>query len=107
MLQKMIDTNQDYIRDKILNATVLLAPHHGRTGEFCEGFFRIVNPILSVISDKEIVHLTQEESSSLYKGRGVKLYGQDRYVLTTRNDGNITFEVTIEQCIVSMNKENY
>lgn len=108
ILQNKMDSNRDNIRQKIADATVLLAPHHGRLGEFCEDFFSCVNPILTVVSDKSIVHTTQEETSNVYKGRGAELYGRDRYVLTTRNDGTISFEVTSENsCTVFMNEEGY
>lgn len=105
-LQYMIDNNYS-IRDKIADATVLLAPHHGRKNEFCRDFFNIANPILTVISDKSIEHATQEESASLYKGRGAELYGEQRYVLTTRKDGNITFNINNMECSVQMNKIEY
>lgn len=107
ILQKMMDENYNDIRNKIKDATVLLAPHHGRKGEFCNDFFVCVNPYLTVISDKSIVHETQENSSTLYKGRGAKLYGVDRYVLTTRSEGTITFDVDREHCEVYWSKEEY
>ncbi|MGL4907793.1 MAG: ComEC/Rec2 family competence protein [Bacteroidales bacterium] len=108
ILQNKMDTNKDNIKQTIANATVLLAPHHGRVVEFCKDFFDCVNPILTVVSDKSIIHTTQEETSSIYKGSGTKLYDRDRYVLTTRNDGTITFEVSnSNNCTVSMNKEGY
>ena len=106
-LQYMVDTDYMNIKTLIANATVLLAPHHGRTGEFCKDFFDCVNPILTVISDKSIEHTTQEESSSIYKGRGTNLNGRDRYVLTTRNDGDIAFNVSKWSCSISINKEDY
>ena len=106
-LQYMVDNDYMNIKTLIANATVLLAPHHGRTGEFCKDFFDCVNPILTIISDKSIEHTTQEESSSIYKGRGAKLNGCDRYVLTTRNDGDIAFIVSNGECSVSINKEDY
>lgn len=106
-LQYMIDYNYKDIKKLIANATILLAPHHGRTGEFCKDFFDCVNPILTIISDKSIEHTTQEESSSVYKGRGAELYNKMRYVLTTRNDGDITFSISNEKCIVSINEEDY
>lgn len=106
-LQYMVDTDYKNIKTLIANATVLLAPHHGRTGEFCKDFFDCVNPILTIISDKSIEHTTQEESSSIYKGRGANLDGRDRYVLTTRNDGDIAFNVSKWSCSISINKEDY
>lgn len=107
ILQKMMDTNYCSIKSKIKDATVLLAPHHGRENEFCKDFFNCVNPWLTVVSDKHIVHGTQENTAKLYKGRGVNLYGKERYVLTTRNDGTISFEVSIGNCIVTMGQEDY
>lgn len=100
---------EDYcgIRKQVANATVLLAPHHGRTGEFCKEFFECVNPILTVVSDKSIEHNTQTDTAKLYKGRGANLYNEYRYVLTTRNDGTITFDVSHGQCLVSMGQEDY
>ena len=106
-LQYMVDTDYKNIKTLIANATVLLAPHHGRTGEFCKDFFDCVNPILTVISDKSIEHTTQEESSSICKGRGANLDGRDRYVLTTRNDGDVAFNVSKWSCSISVNKEDY
>ena len=107
ILREMIRINHNGIQEAVKNATVLLAPHHGRAGEFCKEFFDCVNPYLTVVSDKSIVHGTQEDTAKLYKGRGAHLYGKDRYVLTTRNDGTISFEVGNGNCIVSMGEEDY
>ena len=107
ILSKMMAEDYCGIRNHIANSTVLLAPHHGRTGEFCKEFFDCVNPYLTVVSDKSIEHETQNDTTQLYKGRGANLYGQDRYVLTTRNDGTIMFDITIDNCIVTMGNEDY
>lgn len=107
ILQKMMELNYCEIKESISNATVLLAPHHGRANEFCRDFFNCVNPYLTVVSDKSIVHETQIDTARLYKGRGAKLCEQYRYVLTTRNDGTISFEVGTDSCIVTMGKEDY
>ena len=94
VVNEMLKYNVQGIKTAVSDATVLLAPHHGRTGEFCESFFSLVNPRLTVISDKSIVHGTQEQSSQKYRGRGVRWDSQDRYSFTTRNDGTITVEIT-------------
>lgn len=107
ILYDMVTTNYQNICEKIRDATVLLAPHHGRSNEFCPEFFGCVNPQLTVVSDKSIMHGTQGDTSKLYKGRGAHLYGQDRYVLTTRNDGTISFDVDKGSCIVSFNQGGY
>lgn len=107
ILQNMMNENHENIKSKVKNATVLLAPHHGRTGEFCKEFFDCVNPYLTVVSDKSIEYGTQNDTTRLYKGRGVNLKGQDRYVLTTRNEGTITFDIGEDYCYVDWGKENY
>ena len=107
ILRKMMELNYMNIKNEIANATVLLAPHHGRVNEFCKEFFDCVNPYLTVVSDKSIVHDTQNETSQLYKGRGANLNGEQRYVLTTRNDGTISFDITENNCIVNMGLEEY
>ena len=107
ILYKMVNENHCDIKKHIANATVLLAPHHGRTGEFCKEFFDCVNPYLTVVSDQMIEYGTQEDTAKLYKGRGVELNGEVRYVLTTRNDGTISFDISNEICTVSFNEEGY
>lgn len=107
ILQNMMNENYENIQSKVNNATVLLAPHHGRTGEFCKDFFDCVNPYLTVVSDKSIEYSTQNDTARLYKGRGVNFDGQYRYVLTTRNEGTITFDVGNGYCNVDWGKENY
>lgn len=107
ILQTMMDENHENIRSKVKDATVLLAPHHGRTGEFCQDFFNCVNPELTVVSDKSIEHDTQNDTARLYKGRGANLNGQYRYVLTTRNDGTIIFDIAQDRYSVSWGQEDY
>lgn len=106
-LKYMIDNNYCGIRLLAADAAVLLAPHHGRTGEYCPDFFKLVNPVLTVISDKSVEHTTQEESSNVYKGIGTTIYNNKRYVLTTRSDGNISFSVSYGRWDVALNVENY
>ncbi len=106
-LQYMMDNNYYGIRHLAADAAILLAPHHGRTGEYCQDFFELVNPVLTVISDKSVEHTTQEESSSVYKGIGTTIHGNKRYVLTTRSDGNISFSVSNGRWDVALNVENY
>lgn len=90
--------NQLDFKNAIKDATVLLAPHHGRDGEFCKEFVEAVNPSLTVISDKPIQHETQECSAQKYYNatRGVNWNGQTRYVFTTRKDGTISFIFNVD-----------
>ena len=84
---------QQNFRSIISNATVLLAPHHGRDSDFCESFVDAVNPRLTVISDKPIQHETQAHAAQKYyhKTIGTKWGENNRKVFTTRSDGTITF----------------
>jgi competence protein ComEC len=107
ILDKMMAENYCDIRNLISDATFLIAPHHGRTGEFCDSFFKCVNPYITIVSDKSIAHSTQNETSQLYKGRGVKFGEGVRYVVTTRNDGTITIRISEDECNISMDKEEY
>lgn len=85
-------------RQAIADATVLLAPHHGRVNGFCENFVKTVNPRLTIFSDKPIQHKTQEYATQKYYNltRGVTWEGTPRKVFTTRNDGTITFTFNID-----------
>ncbi len=107
ILQKMLDSNFENIKEQIINADVLLAPHHGRTGEYCEDFFNLVNPKLTVVSDKSIEYGTQYETAQLYKGRGAKVNGLTRYVLTTRNDKTIEFDLSENGVNIVTGQEEY
>jgi len=83
----------DSFRQSIGDATVLLAPHHGRNSGFCESFVKTVNPHLTVFLDKPIQHETQAHAAQKYYDltRGVTWAGTPRTVFSTRNDGTITF----------------
>lgn len=80
-------------RNTVSNATVLLAPHHGRDSDFCTDFVNAVNPLLTVFSDKAIIHETQTQAAQKYYNstRGTTWAGNPRRVFTTRSDGTITF----------------
>ncbi|MDD4282541.1 MAG: MBL fold metallo-hydrolase [Bacilli bacterium] len=92
ILQYMMDNNYKEVKDKIKDADILIAPHHGRDTEFCKDFYDCVNPQLTVISDKKIEHDSQTYSSTNYSGRGMMINNEERYTLTTRKDGTITFD---------------
>lgn len=77
--------------------TILVAPHHGRENGYCEEVFQIWGPKAVVVSDKPIMHETQNvpQYQNCLSGDGITVIGQSRkrHVLTTRKDGAITFEV--------------
>ena len=79
----------------VRNADFLLAPHHGRTTDFCLNFFDVVNPRATVVSDKCCEHDSQIDTATCYNsGRGVLFNGDQRHVLTTRKDGNVVLRIT-------------
>ncbi len=77
----------------VKDCDVLLAPHHGRDSDFCPEFFHVANPRLTVVSDKAKEHDTQLNTTTNYKGRGMFINGEERYVVTTRKDGNILLTI--------------
>jgi beta-lactamase superfamily II metal-dependent hydrolase len=85
------------VKDWLKRTNVLVAAHHGRENGYAEEIFDECSPECVIISDKQIVHGTQEGMSQAYanrvRGNGVRLLsGQSpdaRKVLTTRKDGHI------------------
>lgn len=81
---------------------VLVAPHHGRWNGYHEDIFYFCEPTCVILSDKAIVHGTQEDMASLYakhvRGDGIVFTPATgnpvwRKTLTTRNDGHIIITV--------------
>jgi len=72
---------------------IFIASHHGRTTGYCEEVFAFCRPHIVLISDKEIVHDTQEQDYSVHAS-GITWNGgpEKRFVLTTRKDGMITIK---------------
>ena len=79
------------------SVNIFVASHHGRLPGYHPEVFANgrCEPVLAVISDKSIVHGTQENAASRYGRhvRGMSINARQRSVLTTRDDGDITFEV--------------
>jgi beta-lactamase superfamily II metal-dependent hydrolase len=83
-------------RDAVARTHVLLASHHGRESGICTELFDKHNcrPYYVVISDKGYMYSTQE-CVPYYRSKAIggPFRGETRHVLTTRNDGHITFTV--------------
>lgn len=83
---------------------IFMASHHGRWNGYHENIFKYCKPICIILSDKQIVHGTQEDMTALYAnhvlGDGI-LYtpatgnATRRKTLTTRNDGHILVTVPL------------
>lgn len=74
--------------EKIKKSNIFIASHHGRDNGYCPELFDHFKPEVILISDKEIVHGTQNQLYTKHAS-GVIVDGTKRFVLTTRNDGRI------------------
>lgn len=91
---------QDF-RNELIGVDVLVASHHGRENGYCEDIFDYCQPRTVVMSDKAIVHSTQEMTQTYRQrvidnwpdGVTVATTMKQRHVLTTRKDGWIQFVV--------------
>jgi beta-lactamase superfamily II metal-dependent hydrolase len=83
--------NPDF-RVWLSRVNVFVASHHGRRSGYCSDVFIHCRPDVVVISDKEIVHSTQEHNLYAQHATGLLWPGNvRRQVLTTRSDGTIRF----------------
>ncbi|QHO77905.1 hypothetical protein ACH79_40280 [Bradyrhizobium sp. CCBAU 051011] len=88
-------------RTMLESVNILVASHHGRDNGYCEDIFDYCRPQAVVMSDKAIVHDTQNMVQAYRyqvmkhhaNGVFVRTSGRNRHVLTTRRDGWIQFEV--------------
>ena len=91
--------NPDF-RAELERTTILVASHHGRENGYCSEIFANWGPRAVVVSDKPVIHDTQRvpQYQNCVSGGGVNVVGQDRkrHVLTTRKDGSIRFEVSVD-----------
>ena len=84
-------------RDAVKGTDVLVASHHGRENGICKEMFDIVgcSPVIVVVSDDYHQYDTQK-TTQFYgsKAKGAMFGAERRKVLTTRCDGEITFDFT-------------
>lgn len=84
-----------------LSATdIFIASHHGRENGYNADVFKYCKPEVVILSDKDIIHSTQEGQTQLYasviKGNGVVFNNNTssrRKTLTTRNDGHLWIRI--------------
>ncbi len=74
---------------------ILIASHHGREGGYCKEVFDYCTPHAVIISDKPVMHETQNQNHYAQHCSGLDFEGNLRKVLTTRNDGKITIDIPI------------
>lgn len=84
---------QEFI-DELAAVNVYIASHHGRENGYCQDIFSFCTPNVIVFSDSAIKHATQEMSQNYAThATGIPFNGSTRYVLSTRNDGSLTWSV--------------
>lgn len=89
-------------RTELANIDVLVASHHGRENGYCPEVFNYCRPRAVVMSDKAIIHDTQQMARTYHyqvsknhaDGLLVATTMKRRHVLTTRRDGHIEFMVS-------------
>ncbi len=90
-LAKLIE-REDF-REVLGRTNVIIAPHHGRINGYLAEMFEHTTPDAVIISDKPIVHDTQNHNRYAKHAKGIPFNdGSVRHVLTTRNDGKITIQ---------------
>ncbi len=73
---------------------IFVASHHGRESGYCADIFDICSPSAVIFSDSNIQYATQEMSSAYAKHcSGIQFDGSTRYVLSTRNDGSVWWDL--------------
>jgi beta-lactamase superfamily II metal-dependent hydrolase len=86
----MLLENPNFI-ENLEQVDIFVASHHGRENGYLEEIFNHCWPAIVIISDT-IIHFDTQEHNYANHALGVLCDGgpESRYVLTTRNDGNIT-----------------
>ena len=93
----LLDQN---VRNLLAGTNIFVASHHGRIDGYNENVFKYCKPEVIIISDKGIIHTTQDGISQTYaahvNGDGIIFNGNSinlRKVLTTRSDGNLWIRI--------------
>ena len=82
---------QDF-RNWLAKTNVFVASHHGRSSGYCREVFEYCNPAVVIFADGPKQYATQEETDTYAAhASGVLFNRRRRYVLTTRNDGSISW----------------
>jgi beta-lactamase superfamily II metal-dependent hydrolase len=84
--------------DRLKRTSVFVAPHHGRVSGCCDDVAKYCKPYYVVVSDKSHMYESQQTHDHYHAmAIGGKFRGRERHVLTTRNDGAITIDISAAQ----------
>ena len=80
--------------DELGAVTTFIASHHGRESGYCSDVFRYCHPNVIVFSDSPIKYATQQMADTYGQhASGITFNGQNRNVLTTRQDGTLDWNI--------------
>jgi hypothetical protein len=85
-------------RQDVQDVSVFVASHHGRESGCCTELFELLRPQLVIISDSERQYDSQD-TDDWYRTRcsgAVFVTNERRYVATTRKDGSMRIDVTVD-----------
>ena len=77
-------------QEHLAKVDYFVASHHGRENGYCAEVFNFCEPRAVIFSDSNIEYATQEMAATYHQHcSGIEFDGKIRYVLSTRNDGDI------------------
>ena len=81
-------------KGQLRQVNVFIASHQGRETGYCRDVFDYCNPNVIVFSDSATVQATRETAEN-YAAHAIGFHynGQTRYALSTRNDGNLWWDL--------------
>lgn len=84
------------IINRLAKTQIFIASHHWRENGYMKEIFDHCKPNLIIISDKEVMHSTQENSASVYwrhvNWTWIVFEWSPRKVISTRSDGSFVFK---------------
>ncbi len=84
-------------REAIKDTDFFVTSHHGHSSGYCKEIFEVMGkPILNIVSARSRDESVESAYSSSDNTRGIEINGKTRYMLSTRNDGNICIDVNSE-----------
>lgn len=79
---------------ELAKVNIFVASHHGRENGYCKEVFDICTPDVVIFSDSSIKYASQEMSQTYAShASGINFNDTTRYVLSTRNDGSLTWTI--------------
>jgi beta-lactamase superfamily II metal-dependent hydrolase len=84
---------QSSFRSYLGRTNIFVASHHGREAEYSPEVFKFCTPSVIILSDKGIVHESQDHDYAKHASGITWNTTQTRRVLTTRCDGHIQIKV--------------